>query len=732
MLPFIATFLPLHTGFLMNLNDVLLDNGYIDLKNKKVKKIDLSNYVELSTIISNFIYYGYTPSLEIIKVLSTFKVSDLVSFWSNIEPSLSKKTNSDKNMSEFVLYQNFPSEVLEKSKAEYWFNQIFIYLGFDKEFFREEVKDREPLKLEDKNLKVLHILNKDVKYFYNSLISSGSRWSDEQFNEAVFWVNEYKREINFDRFNFKENAIKLCVEFFDKQDIKISINSTQDVFRLASGLSGFDISLRNNVNFKSFKRSERRKLLSILDKSSDLYNVVANRQELSKRLFSRLHPNDYKFKNVNLAYDYLYKGELNSYHSVLQLHINEAKKEMPSPSIFYYRMKDLLLEKKSIFMRRFHELYTIFGSLICYELIDVLDTYKTSELLKFLKYLETINDREKMIYTPRGNWSRAQENINKKMKLKCSGYRDLVCNIKEELGRRLDYTFGNISIDERLTNLKIKKNDNKLANYGSGTTFFFDESINYIRSGVYWDCCDDRKTTYFDNSISLLDEDYNPITHTNYANEKAMIENECLSVFSGDETNTTNDGKASQFIDTNIKNCINNGVRYLLFSVLSYNRINFDSANDVIATLQLMNDSLEGEIYDPNRSKFNFNIKDNTKNKFVCIIDLKEKSIKYLDNSYSNINVGSIQQNSNNIKSYLEHYNEYLNSSPSLYDLLSCSNKLLPIENESDDTVKFCYSDKSITVKGRGFVFLKENDSNSFDSMSVEDIFSTCDSKINR
>ena len=61
---------------------------------------------------------------------------------------LVKITGDDKKMADFVVYKNFPQEVLQMSEAEYWFKQILMYWGFPNQYFTESEKERP--KLEDK------------------------------------------------------------------------------------------------------------------------------------------------------------------------------------------------------------------------------------------------------------------------------------------------------------------------------------------------------------------------------------------------------------------------------------------------------------------------------------------------------------------------------------------------------------------------------------------------------
>jgi hypothetical protein len=77
----------------------------------------------LATILNNISYYGYALSEQSYQKLSQSSDPEITKWWQIIEPVFGKITGDDRNMADFVVYKNFPQEVLAMSEAEYWFKR---------------------------------------------------------------------------------------------------------------------------------------------------------------------------------------------------------------------------------------------------------------------------------------------------------------------------------------------------------------------------------------------------------------------------------------------------------------------------------------------------------------------------------------------------------------------------------------------------------------------------------
>lgn len=677
-------------------NQLLLSHNYIDVSAKK--DASPANNETLMTMLSNMIYYGFIPSNEMLEVFKTFSKASLTKFWKAYEPHFQSITGSDRDMGEHVVYKNFPKEVLDKSQAEYWLAQILMYLGVNKDYFTEEKGIKNPLK-ENLSLKVLSIPKENtLELIYTSYISQTSRWTENQLAEVDYLFNNSKlTEIDLNDFGFKENGIKVINKAIDK-GLRIVINDATDILRLAALMSEQDVSLRTPVKFRRFKRSERKLLLSILDKTKNLDNDIATRTEIWKKFFVSLHPGDYKFENVKKAYDLLYKGSLVSFNKEVEFKIKSKDDSVIK----------LIQTRPGEFVRRFHKLYEVFNQKAVEGLSTILPSLNTIQLLKLQKYILTINTRNMLIYAPKGNWTKAKFTMNEKVKLEQDVVDKLNKEIELQIKSRLDKLIPEgVSLDMDADNVKLQTNDQELASYGRGTIFDIPKEVSFIRSASYWQM-ESASNIWFDNSWNFFDEYW--CQKETCCWDSTSVHNNG-AIFSGDPTSSQSEnGKACQMIDLNLDQLEKSGVRYAVWSLLCYSSYSFEAAQEVLAALQWGEDAQSGQLFEPSRAQMVFPVKGKNLTKYIAYIDIKERKLIYMD---ANLN-GSVMSaglNSETLMSTMPAFIEYLKTLPSVADLFI---------NATQGTTEVMYSDKGKSIKSKAaYVFKPENVENKYDSIDI-------------
>ena len=687
----------LRTKILLSSN--LLEMKQIDTNLNFTKPSE--NDALIGTVLSNFSYYGYIPSSDVVANLKSYDGSAIKDFWKNVEPILKEVTGDNKNMGDFVVYKNFPKEVLEKSRAEYWIAQVLMYWGFKNELFTQPVESRTQM-LDLKSLKVLSLAdNNSLGQIYFNLIKSPARWTEPQKQYAQALIEELKiSSIDLDVSQFKENTIFLASKAIT-QSVEIKVSTATDVLRLASAMSDGDVSLRTNVKFRNFKRPERKMLLSLLDNSTNLMSDVGVRPEVFKRLFKALHPGDYKFQNVIAVYDNLYKDNYTTLNSEIDAKI--AKQDVSVLKIFKTRPGE--------YVRKLHHLYSVFKEDAVDNFIDVVPQLKTIQLVKLSKYIETINDRKELIFAPGGNWTKAQFEKNEKEPFTQGSKDKLLYSISDELSNRLTKQFPDgVSLGEGLDKIKLQTNDQELATYGRGTEFSIPENMNFVRTASYW-ANKSGGNTWFDNGWNFFDKDWKNLDTCCWNTAQALNQG---AIFSGDPTNAKDiEGRACQMIDLNIDALVKSGARYAVWNILSFSHVAFKDA-DVMGTLQWGEDAQSGKLYEPSRAQMVFPVKGDNYTKYVAYVDLVERSLVYMDaNLYGN--VSSAQDNATKLSEKMPAFVEYLNSLPSVQDLFKHAPK---------GTTPILYSDNGIKVEGQAYVFKHENPKNSFTSIDVASVLS--------
>lgn len=655
------------------------------------------SHVVLGTVLANLAYFGFAPNFKALERLAKLSDAEVEVFWADVEPALISLTGDDREMDRFVVYKNFPHEVLGKSQADYWLAQILMYIGAPNEWFTEVEDVRAPLS-EKLKLKVLAPAQESsLSDIHGQLVANKARWTKDQLAYALWLARlAVHADVDLAVFGFKENGLNLIAQTLG-QEGSVTLNDATDVLRLAAAMSGQDVALRETVSFRSFKRDERRFLLSLLDDTKNLRADMAARPQLFKRMLARLHPGDFKFMQVKQAYDALFKGELQGFNSLV-----EGKLAMSDDSVIVD-----LAARPGEYVRRLHKLYASFGMKAVHAFAPLAAKLTTLQLLKLQGYVRGINEREKLIFPPKGNWTKAKVVDNEKKLFSHQALAGLQASLNGELARRMAQAFPDgVNADPKLSDVKLQTNDQELAPYGRGTSFPIPEDVTFIRTASYW-ACKSAGSVWFDNGVNFFDENWQSMGACCWnANQFEG------AAFSGDPTNSKDmAGRACQMIDLYPKKLAARGVRYAVWNVLCFSHIAFDEANDVLATLQWGADAQTGKLYEPARAQMVFPLRGKAMTKYVAYLDLAENRLVYMDANFKG-KVESAVNNSADLTQKMPAFLEYLASLPSVGDLMA---------NAREGKVPILYSDAdtALTTGEPAYVFKPARAENDFKQVDL-------------
>ncbi len=651
----------------------------------------------IATVLMNLSYYGYALSMDAYRSLIKLDKNQITIWWNDIETELKSITGDNRKISDFVVYKNFPSEVLSKSESEYWLPQILMYWGFPKEFFTEEVKPRDKMNEAVKAI-VLKKSNKDsLSNIFNSYLKSPARWKKHEFEDVKYLAKQVP--VNLAKLVFKENLVSLAT-YMMQEGCKINMAAATDVLRLAVGLSDGDISLRDKSKFKSFKKPERRFLLSNLEDCTNLTEDVARRPELFKRLLHQLHPWDYKkmFPRVCEVTDSLYNGKLVTFNSKVETLLNNKDE----------KVLEVLSDRPGDFRRRLSHTVKLFGDKAVKAFVAdaVLDKLTTSQIVFTRSYLETVNDRLHRVFPPKGNWNKMQIKDINSMEDKH------VKVISKALGNVLATRLPKVKVlDEASRFIKLPSNGSEVSPYNRGTVFPIPDDVKFIRTASYW------QNTYhcwFDNGWNFFDGNWKSLGSCCWDEPKFGAD---AAVFSGDPMNSHEmNGRAAQLIDLYPDNLRDNGVRYAVWSILCFSRIPFAKATDVFAALQWGKDAQSGKLFEPSRCQLAFPLTGESLTKYIAMIDLQKREMVYIDANLHGI-VNSAHQNCSSLEKNMPPFMEYIKSLPSVHDLFRES------VDANSDGAHILYSDKDTELKsGSAYVFKQENKSNKYKAVDINNL----------
>lgn len=658
----------------------------------------------IATILNNISYYGYALSEEAYQVFNQVPLETLTKWWQEIEPVFQNITGDDRKIGDFVVYKNFPQEVLAMSEADYWTKQILMYWGFPNEYFTEDVKERAALD-EKITFKVLQpAQEKSLLAIFNSILYLPNRWVEQQWQDIRYLLDDFLDLINTDKITFKENLIQVLIYLLEEEK-PIKVNSATDVLRLAVGLSEGDITLKQVTKFRTFKRRERRYLLNLLSQCSNLNEDVFRRKNRWKKLMVALRPGDYakRFPEVVQAYHLLYTDQSPDTFNCQLERLLIAKD---------IQVLDLLKQRPGEFYRRLHKILLIFGQDAVIAFKAIIPQLKLIQLLKIQRYLETVNYRLYRTIAPQGNWTKLQIlEVDDTRELDEKMVQEILAEIAQAIKTKVNQFAPIVNLDPQTDNIKLQTNDSELTPYGRGTIFSIPQDVNFIRTASYWRTGETANNLWYDNGWNFFTQDWSPLgsccwTDVNFANGSA--------IFSGDPTNSKDlEGNACQLIDLYLPELLAHNVRYGVWNILCYNHVSFNQAQEVYAALQWGENPQTGNLFEPSRCQLSFPIKGDNLTKYIALIDLAQKQLIYLDaNLYGK--VSSANNNLQTLSETMPAFMEYLDTLPSVFDLFK----------HQDPPVSILYSDQNFALKEReeAYVFRPENKNNQFTPFSLTQI----------
>ena len=542
---------------------------------------------------------------------------------------------------------------------------------------------------------------------YNALLCNPARWKDYEFRDVLHLAGQLPTPMS--RIVFKENLVALSSEMM-KAGTPIHVTTATDVLRLAIGLSDGDVSLREKGKFINFKRPARKYLLDMLEGCTHLVDDVAARPELWKRLFHQLHAGDWqkRYPKVIQVADDLYMDRLVTFNSRV-----EALLTAKDSDVLMH-----LAQRPGEFRRRLVHLIDLFGAKALDAFLDpkVLARLTVAQVVTTKRFFDTMCNRNQRVFPPKGNWN----------KLKVSDARlveeEHIGRVSSALGSVLSQRVPKVGVLDNETHMVKLPNNGDNGPFTRGTEFPIPADITFIRSASYWQT-KRGGNVWFDNGWNFFDKNWKyqgaccwnsmtfPLGRYNYLSNKKHAET--AAIFSGDPVNSQEmKGRACQMIDLYIDKLLEQGVHYAVWNILAYSHIPFSDAEDVFAALQWGIDPKAGKLFEPSRAQVAFQVTGKQMTKYICMIDLKNRKLIYLDANLRG-NVCGANHNGKLLEEQMPAIMDYLQSLPSVYDLFCHS-------VDPGSPVKIVYSDKDVELKDvPAFVFKNENKNNRYRPINI-------------
>lgn len=638
----------------LDLKGVFMYEMEIFLKKKqKVFRIDptedeftIDRMNQLGSLLKNISSLGFTLSPDIIRSLLYTEDRHMESFYNSILPVLKEMVGNDVEYK--PMYPNFPKQVMEADEGELFINTLLHYITSMHPYFENiptwfPSYEKEPIEpLDEKHeLKIIRMGTiEEYNDIFINIVSSNS--SITSYDKKIMEYFIKRHQLNFIvpklqeiEIPFKEQLTYLfsLVFKYDYDSIHYledKVKTVTDVLRIAVALSNGDISLSKKCIFRNFKRSERRFLLSLIDKfdSPEEMNMY---RTMWIRLGEKLNPGDYYKKYKNAAKNFKIIRDPNikvvGFHGRVNklLAKGEEKKSL-----------DELKTRPGEFVRRFNEFAkkSNYDKKLVDDLKEIGEKVSTPVLIQFYNFfLNSLNPNKKYrIFFPKGTLTKAWVK-NNDLYIPNDFCIRVLSEIEEILIKKFSKLepIENVYIDEELYNypvpMNIRNQLDGLKVIPRGTRFYIEN--NYIRFFMYWMNSDERID--LDLSTGFYDENWEMVNHISYTNSRDKKIDSCHS---GDITDAPNG--ASEFIDINIKKLKDNGIKYFVPSIFSYTEQSFYQVPKALFGWMGRERINSGEIYEPLTVKNKFNLTSEGSISVPFVFDVEKREVTWLDLALEN------------------------------------------------------------------------------------------------
>lgn len=585
------------------------------------------NYV--AAILKNIESLGFTFSEKLIERLNTLSVDEIAEFYTELVAVLREMTGAHRKFK--PMYPNFPAQVMEMSESRLYINAIIHYLTNRLPAYVKN--ERLPL-LDDAKLKIIDLGSlADFESIFTNLCAAKTSLSEADKSDLTQFVKDYCDriyELIPSEIGQKETAAYLgglliqntarAEEFLLK-----NFKTATDVLRLATSLSGGDVSLAANTKFKTFNRQTRRVLLGLLENCASATEDMLRWKKRWIRLGEKLHPTEFagKFPKTAAAFDVIRNDRpFETFNGAIEKKILEKNSAA---------VVELLKVRPGDFARRLDHVLRLDQTNAAKTLAafqTIADAVSTPVLLQvFTHFRHRRETRELRVFFPKGDAAKVQAIKNELPPLETQ-----IPSAAAEICERVLLArfaklkpLGKCFLDERLRNYLVpfsqRSASKALRTLVRGSRIPLPES-KVIRFFLWWK--NGASCTDIDLSAVLYGGNYNYVDVLSYYN---------LKNFGGHHSGDIVDAPegAAEFIDVDREKLLENNVRFVVMSLNSFTEQPYCDLPECFAGWMARVEADSGEIFEPRTVHDKIDVASNTRICIPAIIDLLEKQVVWAD-----------------------------------------------------------------------------------------------------
>lgn len=682
-------------------------NGVVIKKSNNTADIDsvFAMIVEAASL-------GFTLDGNIIKVLKTYNNEEMMEFRNTIFPIIKRLKGDDKKYC--PLFKNFPEDIpldddfLEKRMTQILRNifgkksegAVTLSCGHVIETHIFDITEYSACpvclcavpELEGNNehrptledvtpFKIIKLVSEqDIHNVVRNLVGANRSISetDKKSIEDVMKKGVIN-EITPDKIPFKENmalfSSLLAAYSNDLSVIGNYVDTSTDLLRIVTHLSGGDISLAENTKFRLSNR-HKKMVLSILNNMKDPTEDMFRYKERWIRLGEICHPGAYKkrFPNAYKAFDMIRNHHkdivtFQSWTEDLVLCVKYRSKNDNTPYIA--TLARHLESRPGEFGRRLDFMLANSNAsekpVVKSILENIVSKMDTPMLLTLMKHFPNrTKTQKKRFFIPKGNVAKVQVVGDNRRTIDDKTIVEVVKLIEDTLIDRFSKlpNLGKIYVDPNVANIVLPMSQRsaseayKVIPRGSRLPI---EEGDTIRFFCWWKERDTRVDV--DLSAAILDDDWRVMDHLTYYRLNSIS-----GAHSGDITSAPNG--ASEFIDISLSKARKNGFRYIAMAVNSFTGQKFDEF-DSLAGFMVRQKPNSGEPYEPTTVENRFSFGGLTKFNIPLVIDIQNREVIWADMSLKGGPRSNLDSGSNQLVEIGKMVTNLLHQKPTVYDLVN-------------------------------------------------------------
>lgn len=579
------------------------------------------------TLQAEVMRLGFILSKDLVEALSLLNDDRFEQLYRQVVKTLRGLVGDDVKYK--PMYPNFPQQVMEASDIELFFNAICHYWSLGT--WMPEYEETERLSVYEKTtFKTLTLgSEEDVAAILAQILGANASVTDKDKEIVTFLMKSYTEQQLVAAMPasipFKENLCTFVADCLDKNLSALgmaALKTATDVLRVATHLSGGDVSLAANTKFKSFKRSVRRVLVERL-------NEIVNDDDLFrhdgkwKRLAHALHAGEFT-KSAPKAVAAISRLRDSDYkHASFDSKVEAAIQAKDST-----KLVELLSQRPGMFARRLDHLLRLFtirpANKIANAFLEIADRVDTRVLMQLFGHFKTRHNivTQRLVF-PKGSVAKATLLKSELPALTEKRVDSLLEGIQTVLEARFAKlpTLGKVFIDPVLEDcpvpLSLRSASDGLEVVGRGTRFQLSDK-DTLRLFIYW------KGEDIDLSVSAFDKDFKPMFDIAYYNLK-----EGDGCHSGDITSAPQG--AAEFIDLRMSKMLAAGVRYIAMQVHVFRGPDFADHEICYAGWMTREKPDRNAIYDPKTVEQKVTLTAKGKTAVPVIFDLQERKAIWMD-----------------------------------------------------------------------------------------------------